>query len=124
MLKDCSTASRGWKSRRIGYDKLGLTMKERGSVGDNGATMAIETMAIETASAGKLLWVLGVVAWYVIRYPFERRAKRVRVVADQSSGPDRLALGIVLCGMALLPAIYVATGFPSGADYPATLGAI
>ncbi|TIO39639.1 MAG: isoprenylcysteine carboxylmethyltransferase family protein, partial [Mesorhizobium sp.] len=26
------------------------------------------------ASLGEIIWVIGIVAWYVIRYPFERRA--------------------------------------------------
>ena len=35
---------------------------------------------------GKVLWVLGVIAWYVIRYPFERRAKRVRISQTKPTG--------------------------------------
>ncbi len=81
-------------------------------------------MTIETASIGKLLWVLGVIAWYVIRYPFERRAKRVRIVSDRSSLSDRLALVAALFGLAFVPALYVATGFPRSADYPTSIAAI
>ena len=71
------------------------------------------------ASFGEVSWLLGIVAWYVIRYPFERRAKRLRVVRDYRSLPEKVALSAALFGMAILPAFYVATGIPREADYPA-----
>ena len=71
------------------------------------------------ASFGEVSWLLGIIAWYVIRYPFERRAKRLRVVRDYRSLPEKVALSAALFGMAILPAFYVATGIPRGADHPA-----
>ena len=69
------------------------------------------------ASVGEASWLLGIIAWYVIRYPFERRAKRVRVVRDRRSMSERIALSVAFFGLAILPAFYVATGIPPGADY-------
>ena len=69
------------------------------------------------ASFGEVSWLLGIVAWYVIRYPFERRAKRLRVVRDYRSLPEKVALSVAFFGMAILPAFYVATGIPRDADY-------
>lgn len=66
---------------------------------------------------GEFVWVIGIIAWYVIRYPFERRAKRVRVVSGGRSASDTIGLASALFGLAVLPAIYVATGFPEAADY-------
>ena len=66
---------------------------------------------------GEFVWVIGIIAWYVIRYPFERRAKRVRVVSGRRSVSDTIGLASALFGLAVLPAIYVATGFPEAADY-------
>jgi protein-S-isoprenylcysteine O-methyltransferase Ste14 len=74
--------------------------------------------------AGEIAWVLGIVAWYVIRYPFERRARRVPVVRDRHSLSDRLGLFAALFGLAILPGLYVATGYPSWADYPARWWAV
>ncbi|MDQ6433625.1 protein-S-isoprenylcysteine O-methyltransferase [Mesorhizobium sp. LHD-90] len=74
--------------------------------------------------AGEIIWVLGVVAWYVIRYPFERRAKRVRVVSSRRSPAETVGLASALFGLAVFPAFYVATGMPQAADYPARLWAI
>jgi protein-S-isoprenylcysteine O-methyltransferase Ste14 len=81
-------------------------------------------LSLDQASVGKLIWVLGIVAWYIIRYPFERRARRVRVVNDQRSLTDNIALGCALLGLAILPGIYVATNLPRSANYPANIGSV
>ena len=69
------------------------------------------------ATVGEVSWLLGIIAWYVIRYPFERRAKRLRVARDYRSLPEKIALSVAFFGMAILPAFYVATGIPRDADY-------
>ncbi|MCT7374718.1 protein-S-isoprenylcysteine O-methyltransferase [Chelativorans sp. EGI FJ00035] len=79
-------------------------------------------MTLDTA--GEALWVVGVVAWYIIRYPFERRARRVRVVRNDRSLPDTVGLALALFGLAIFPALYVFTGFPAAGDYPAGLSTI
>src|SRR5262245_9294539 len=76
------------------------------------------------ASVGEIVWVLGIIAWYVIRYPFERRAKRVQVVRDIRSQSDAIGLAAAVLGMGILPVFYLATGFPRTADYPASAPAI
>lgn len=76
------------------------------------------------AVVGKILWVLGVVAWYIIRYPFERRAKRVRVVSHRRSRIETIGLASALLGLAIVPGFYVATGMPQAADYPARAWAV
>ena len=67
--------------------------------------------------AGKILWVLTVVGWYVIRYPFERRARRSRVARSRRGVPETIRMLISLSGLGILPGLYVATGFPRSADY-------
>lgn len=71
--------------------------------------------------AGKIVWALLVVGWYVLRYPFERRARRTRVSVDQMKFADRLRLTVSLAGLGLLPGVYAATGAPSFADYQPSL---
>jgi protein-S-isoprenylcysteine O-methyltransferase Ste14 len=75
-------------------------------------------MGAVSALIGKVIFALGIIAWYVIRYPFERRAKRVRVVGDSRSLPERIGLWSATAGLGVIPAIYVVTGFPRWADYP------
>ncbi|MEN3793799.1 protein-S-isoprenylcysteine O-methyltransferase [Fulvimarina sp. MAC3] len=67
--------------------------------------------------AGMIAWVLMVVGWYVIRYPFERRAKRAKVMATRRGGAETLRMLVSFSGLGLIPGIFVATGFPEFADY-------
>ena len=63
----------------------------------------------------KLIWALGLVGWYVIRYPHDRRARRT---PSASRRLDLPRLTVSFLGMCLIPAIYVMTGYPQFADYP------
>ena len=81
-------------------------------------------MDLTLASLGEIIWVLGIVAWSVIRYPFERRARRVRVIDNRRSPTDMIGLAMAMLGMAVVPAFYVITGMPEAADYPARAWAI
>ena len=76
-------------------------------------------MSISIDALGQGLWVLGIVGWYVIRHPFERRARRMRVISDRRSRSDRIGLAVAFFGLGVVPALNVATGFPEAADYPA-----
>jgi protein-S-isoprenylcysteine O-methyltransferase Ste14 len=81
-------------------------------------------MNASVASIGEILWVVGIVAWYLIRRPFERRAKRVRVVDNRRSSVDLIGLAAALVGQGFVPGLFVSTGAPSAADYPAHAWAI
>jgi protein-S-isoprenylcysteine O-methyltransferase Ste14 len=81
-------------------------------------------MSLSAASIGEIVWVVGIVAWYVIRRPFERRARRVRVVSGGRTPSETAGLLAALFGMAILPAFYVATGIPAWADRPASFWAV
>lgn len=64
------------------------------------------------------VWALGLVAWFVIRLPHERRARRTGVVSHGRSTGDRLALAAAGIGLAPVPLVYLATGLFDFADYP------
>lgn len=81
-------------------------------------------MNVSVAAMGEAFWVVGIVAWYVIRFPFERRAKRVRVVSSRRSGVESAGLASALVGLAVIPGVYVATGVPKAADHPAHIWAV
>ncbi|MGO7031218.1 protein-S-isoprenylcysteine O-methyltransferase [Rhizobium ruizarguesonis] len=81
-------------------------------------------MNLSAAVVGEVIWVLGIVAWCIIRYPFERRAKRVPVVSNRRTGSEAVGLASALAGLAIVPGFYVATGIPEAADYTAHLWAI
>jgi protein-S-isoprenylcysteine O-methyltransferase Ste14 len=75
-------------------------------------------------AVGKIVWVIAVIAWYVIRYPFERRAKRVRSLKRSRPTSEKVGLFAATLGLAVLPAAYVATGVPQVTDYEPSVAAI
>ncbi|MBP0614681.1 protein-S-isoprenylcysteine O-methyltransferase [Jiella mangrovi] len=72
---------------------------------------------MSAALIGKICWVLMVVGWYAIRYPFERRAKRGRVKKTSRGRAETIRMLISLSGLGIVPGIFVATGFPRFATY-------
>jgi protein-S-isoprenylcysteine O-methyltransferase Ste14 len=66
---------------------------------------------------GKAAWVVLAVAWWVMRLPFERKAKKARIAVDDMKTPERIRLAISLAGLGVVPFLYVAFGFPAFADY-------
>ncbi len=71
-----------------------------------------------TPFVANAVFLLGIVAWYIIRYPFQRRAKRLGVARSVGGTRDRILLIIAGLGQFLLPAFYAVTGVPAFADYP------
>jgi protein-S-isoprenylcysteine O-methyltransferase Ste14 len=59
--------------------------------------------------AGKIGWALMVSAWYIIRYPYERRSKRASVAINEKGRPEYLRMTIAGSGFGLLPAVYLWT---------------
>jgi protein-S-isoprenylcysteine O-methyltransferase Ste14 len=70
-----------------------------------------------TPLVAKAIFLLGIVGWFVIRYPFQRRAKRLGVSRSVGGAQDRVLLLIAAAGQFLLPAFYAFTGIPIFADY-------
>jgi protein-S-isoprenylcysteine O-methyltransferase Ste14 len=68
--------------------------------------------------AMKIIWCLGVVGWFVIRYPHARRSRRTTKARIVNRNIERLLLSISSCGLGILPALYVFTPLLNFADYP------
>lgn len=71
-----------------------------------------------TETVAAIIWFAGLVGWYIIRQPFERRAKKVAVSQSLFDRRESSLLAIAMFGLFLLPAIYVLTGFPRALDRP------
>lgn len=71
-----------------------------------------------TPLLAKLAYGALVVGWFVIRYPYARRARRTPVASSRRGLRENLLLGVSLTGLGLLPVLYAATGVPRFADYP------
>ena len=65
-----------------------------------------------TPAIAKAIYVLLAVGWYVIRYPYARRARRTPVIRSARGAREIALLLISLTGLGILPFLYVATGFP------------
>lgn len=67
--------------------------------------------------AGKVIWLIGVIGWFVIRYPHDRRSRRTPRVR-RTGGIREIAIMLAsLSGIGIIPAIYVFTGQPAFASY-------
>jgi protein-S-isoprenylcysteine O-methyltransferase Ste14 len=71
-----------------------------------------------TIVAAKIIWVLGCIGWYLIRYPHQRRARRTPVAQRRDRMRERVLVATSATGLGILPALYVSTGWLSFADYP------
>jgi protein-S-isoprenylcysteine O-methyltransferase Ste14 len=69
-----------------------------------------------TPFLAKLIWWAGVIGWYAIRYPHQRRARRTPVAQRSGRWRERLLLAGSFCGLFLVPAIYVVAGAFGFAD--------
>jgi protein-S-isoprenylcysteine O-methyltransferase Ste14 len=66
----------------------------------------------------KAVLVLLVVGWYVIRYPYERRARRAQVAKTERGPREYVLMAISAAGFGLIPLLYICFNFPRSADYP------
>jgi protein-S-isoprenylcysteine O-methyltransferase Ste14 len=66
----------------------------------------------------KLIWGAGCVAWYLIRYPHERRSRRTQITQRVDRSRDRTLLMVSFCGLFIIPLIFALTNQPKFANYP------
>lgn len=69
------------------------------------------------ALTGKLGWLLMVTAWYVIRLPHERKAKREQISRTGRGAGETLRMLIAGTGLGVAPAIFFWAGFPARFSY-------
>lgn len=65
----------------------------------------------------KLVWWAGIVGWFAIRYPHQRRSRATPVAARRERVRDSILLAISFTGLFIVPAIWVTSGAPRVADY-------
>lgn len=62
------------------------------------------------------IWIAGLIGWYIIRYPFERKARRVAVKDSRLDLREWLLLACAAAGLFFIPLFYVVSGVPSDLD--------
>jgi protein-S-isoprenylcysteine O-methyltransferase Ste14 len=75
-------------------------------------------MAPMTKLAAEFIWCAGIVAWYVIRHPFNRRARKTPVARTMRDSLEWTLLAFATVGFFIIPAFYIATGIPALLDRP------
>ena len=71
-----------------------------------------------TLTAAKIIWMLGCVGWYVIRFPHQRRSRRTAVAARRDRLRDTVLMIISFTGLFAIPFAYALTSQPKFAGYP------
>lgn len=71
-----------------------------------------------TLTIAKLIWLAGCIAWWAIRLPHERRARKSEVVRKVDRTRELVLLTISFCGLFVIPLIYAITNRPAFANYP------
>ena len=71
-----------------------------------------------TQMSAALVWFAGLIGWYIIRYPFARRAKKIRVSKSLFDWRESGILAFALLGLLVIPAVYALIGFPARLDRP------
>ena len=69
-----------------------------------------------TQTVAALIWFAGLVGWYIIRRPFERKARKLGVSKSLLDRREWTLLASAAVGLFLIPATYVLTGFPASLD--------
>lgn len=73
---------------------------------------------VSTLSVATAIWAAGVIGWYLLRLPFEMKAKRTRVAdARHRTLRDYTLLTISTLGLGVIPAVFAFTGRPRALTY-------
>lgn len=70
-----------------------------------------------TLTYAKIVWLIGTVLWFVIRYPHQRRSHGVAKASSKDRKRERATLALTGLLVHVVPLIYVLTGWPRFADY-------
>lgn len=70
----------------------------------------------ETAAA--LVWIAGLTAWWGVRYPYQRRARELKVIRHHRDLEERLLLLFSGVTLAIMPVVHWGTSLFRFANYP------
>lgn len=76
-------------------------------------------MGIDWILVGKIAWGIGLVLWAVIRIVPNRRSRKVKIEKTSRTPIERFSMAASSCGLGIVPAIWVFTGFPGSFDHAA-----
>ena len=71
-----------------------------------------------TEALASAIWAVGIVVWAVIRWPYQRRARRRKTVRNAYDAEERSLLTGAVFGLFVIPLFHLTTGILKFADYP------
>jgi len=71
-----------------------------------------------TPLVGKVIWALGVIGWFSIRYPHDRRSRHTPRRARRDRARELVLMAISASGLLFVPLIYVFSDLLRFANYP------
>ena len=71
-----------------------------------------------TANIAAIIWVAGIVIWFIIRWPHQKRARKMKVASHRRSNAERAVLLAASVGLVVVPAAHLTTGIFNFANYP------
>ncbi len=71
-----------------------------------------------SSTIAAIIWAVGMVVWFLIRRPHQRRARKLAVATSRRSIGERVALAIATFGVIVVPLVHILTGALRFADYP------
>ncbi|MET0907681.1 MAG: isoprenylcysteine carboxylmethyltransferase family protein [Bradyrhizobiaceae bacterium] len=78
-----------------------------------------------TASlVGIYVWAIGMIAWFIIRYPYARKARRTATVKAVGLSRERVLLAVATCGLFVVPLIWLVSGWPAALNYQLNYAAV
>ena len=86
-------------------------------------------MNIDLETAAKIVWVIFIVSWGVIRWRPNRKSRKVEKSATSRSVSERFSMVVSSLGLGYIPAVWVFTDFLDAFDYspntvPIVIGAL
>jgi len=70
-----------------------------------------------TQQIASIIWLTGIIVWLIIRWPHRRRARKTKVVAHRRSASERIALGLCILGLTVIPLTWLLSDLVEFADY-------
>lgn len=73
---------------------------------------------------GKYVWAIGLIAWFIIRYPYARKARKTATVRAVGWSRERVLLAVAAIGLFVVPVIWLASGWPAALNYELNYAAV
>lgn len=73
---------------------------------------------------GIIVWAIGMIAWFIIRYPYARKARRIATASAVGISRERVLLGVAALGLFVVPMIWLVSGWPRQANYDLNYAAV